>query len=135
MPENVFGTESVDIEKTVWIPTIEHALEDGLLMVALHVLKDGEITNLAEKYFGNKGVDRAELYKDVSEAQLAELHGKTRAVQGDCKVVITTFRDSVLEQQLTVLKHYKMDLEACVPVYSRAYSGWRGGMNIEGSLD
>lgn len=135
VPENVFGERSIDIEKTVWIPTVEHALEDGLLMIALHVLQDREIVNLSEEYFGNRGVDRTELYKDISESQLAELHAKTRTVQGDYKIVVTTLRDSVLEQQLTVLKHYKMDLEACVPVYSRAYSGWRGGMNIEGSLD
>ncbi len=135
VPENVFGKGSIDIERTVWIPTIEHALEDGLLMIALHVLKDREMVNLTEKYFGNKGIDRAELYKDINGSQLAELREKARAVQGDYKAVITTLRDSLLKQQLTVLKHYKMDVEICVPVYSRLYSQWNNRIRTEGSLD
>ncbi len=135
MPENVFGRKSVDVGKTIWIPTAEHALEDGLLMIALHVLKDRELVNLSEKHFGNMGVDQAELYKDIGGPQLAELREKTRAVRGDYKVVITTLRDSALEQQLTVLKHYKMDVEVCVPVYSRVYSRWSNRTRNEGSLD
>jgi len=135
MPENVFGRGSAELDRTVWIPTVEHTLEDGLLMIALHVLKDKTIVNLTEEYFGNKGIDRAELYKDINKSHLAELREKTRSVQGDYKMVITTFRDSLLEQQLTVLKHYKMDVEICVPVYSRAYSRWNNRTRIEGSLD
>jgi len=135
VPENVFGRRSVDVEKTVWIPTADHALEDGLLMIALHVLKDREIVNMTEEYFGNMGGDQAELYRDVGGTQLAELREKTRAVRGDYKVVITTLRGSVLEQQLTVLEHYNMDLEVCVPVYSRVYSRWSNRTRTEGSLD
>jgi hypothetical protein len=100
----VFGRGSIDIEKTVWIPTVEHALGDGLLMIALHVLKDREIVNLAEEHFEDKGVDRAELDKDLDGSQLAVLREKTRAVQANYKIVITTLRDSMLEPQLTVLR-------------------------------
>ncbi len=135
VPENVFGKRPLEMEKTVWIPTVEHTLEDGLLMIALHILKDREIVNLTEEYFENKGIDRAKLYEDIDKAQLEELRRKTRAVRGDYKIVITTLRDSLLEQQLTVLKHYKMDVEICVPVYSKTYSRWENRTIIEGSLD
>lgn len=134
VPENVFGEQPADIEKTVWLPTAEHALEDGLLMLALHVVKNREIVNLAERYFRNKGTDRAELYNDINGPQLIELREKTRTIQGDYKIVITTFRDSALEQQLPVLEKYKMDVEVCVPVYSRLYSQWNNRTDTEGSL-
>ncbi len=70
VPENVFGKRPLEMEKTVWIPTVEHTLEDGLLMIALHILKDREIVNLTEEYFENKGIDRAKLYEDIDKAQL-----------------------------------------------------------------
>jgi hypothetical protein len=134
MPENVFGRGSAELDRTVWIPTVEHALEDGLLMITLHIVKDDAILNLAEKHFGNKGVDRAELYKDINESQLTELHERCRAVRGDLKIAVTTFKGSLLEQQLPILEKYKMDVEVCVPIYSRLYSQWNKRTNTEGSL-
>lgn len=133
MPENVFGRRSTDLEKTVWHPTVEHTLEDGLLMIALHILKDEVTVNLAERYFENKGIDRAELYEDIDALQLAELREKARAVRGDYKIVLTTLRCPVLEQQLPVLEEYRMDVEVCVPVYSRLYSRWTNRTDTEGS--
>lgn len=134
MPENVFDRGSAELDRTVWIPTVEHALEDGLLLAVLHILKDDEVLNLAEKYFGNKGVDQAELYQDISESQLRELHEKCRAVKDDFKIILMTFKDSVLEQQLPVLERYTMDVEVCVPLYSRLYSRWRNRTDTEGSF-
>jgi len=134
MPENVFGRGSVELDRTVWIPTVEHALEDGLLMVVLHILKDEEVLNLAENHFGNQGVDRAELYQDISKPQLRELHEKCRSVSGDFKIILTTFKDSLLKQQLPVVEKYRMDVEVCAPIYSRLYSRWSNRTKTEGSL-
>ncbi|MGH3087684.1 MAG: hypothetical protein ACRDSJ_10270 [Rubrobacteraceae bacterium] len=51
------------------------------------------------------------------------------------KVVVATFKDSMLEQQLLVLERYKMDAEVCVPLYSRLYSRRRNRTDTEGSFD
>ena len=39
--------------KIIWIPTVDNMLEDGLLMLAIHAIKQPEIIALAEQYFNN----------------------------------------------------------------------------------
>ena len=51
--------------KITWIPTLDNMLEDGLLMLAIFVLKDPELVELAQEYFHNKEVNKAALYDDI----------------------------------------------------------------------
>ncbi len=134
MPENVFGRRSTGAERITWLPTVEYMLEDALLMIAVHVLKNREIVKLSNSYFLNKDHNRAELYHDILESHLGELREKSRALRGDHKVILTVLKDSTILHQLSVLERYKMDLEVCTPTYSRLYSRWTDSTNIEGSL-
>lgn len=134
VPQHVFENDTEVEEKVIWVPTVESMLEDALLMIALHVLRDEDIIRLAERYLPNQGGGRVELYENVNKTHLKELHERNRNIQTDYKLVVTAFKDSTILRQLAVLENYRMDLEVCTPTYSRLYSRWEDRTNIEGSL-
>ena len=109
-------------------------LEDGLLMVAVHVLKNQEILDMARDYSVNILSKRLELYSDFFEEQRNNLYQKCRELSEFPKLIISVFRSSSIEGQLVVLEKYKMDVEICTTNYSRLYSGWQNETRIEGSL-
>jgi hypothetical protein len=136
LPENVFnkGTDAMK-KKVTWIPTVENMLEDALLMVAIHVLKDKEITELAGNYFKNKRPNWVELGQDINKQDLSKLYKKCRDIDNRYKIVLTVLESSTIQGQLKVLENYKMDIEVCTPRYSRLYSEWTKETRIVGSLE
>ena len=120
--------------KIVWVPTIENMLEDGLLMIAIHVLKNQEIIEMANDYSVKIESKRLELYSDLDEEQRNNLYQNCREFSEFPKLIISVFRSSSIERQLAVLEKYKMDVEVCTPIFSRLYSGWLNETRIEGSL-
>ena len=132
--ENLYNEEKNKYLKIIWIPTVENMLEDGLLMVAVHVLKNQEILEIANDYSVKLESKRLELYSDLDEEQRNNLYQKCRDLSEFPKLIISVFRSSSIERQLTVLEKYKMDVEVCTPIYSRLYSGWQNETRIEGSL-
>src|SRR5690606_24703905 len=111
-------------ESITWIPTVEHMLEDGLLMTYLHVLKDAEIIQLTQNYFQNKKPDWIELNKDIKQKHLLELHQKCKSIHFPLKIILTIFHRSSLLNHLSVLKDYDVDIEVAVTVYHRVLSWW-----------
>ena len=132
--ENLDNEEKKEHLKIVWLPTVENMLEDGLLMVAVHVLKNQEILDMARNYSVNILSKRLELYSDFFEEQRNNLYQKCRELSEFPKLIISVFRSSSIEGQLVVLEKYKMDVEICTTNYSRLYSGWQNETRIEGSL-
>ena len=132
--ENLYNEEKNKYLKIVWIPTVENMLEDGLLMVAVHVLKNKEILEIANVYSDKLESKRLELYSDLDEEQRNNLYQKCRELSEFPKLIISVFRSSSIERQLAVLEKYKMDVEVCTPIYSRLYSGWLNETRVEGSL-
>jgi hypothetical protein len=132
VPENIF--QETPEAKITWIPTIENMLEDALLMIAIHVLKEEEIVKLAEKFFTNTKPHWAELYRDISKEDREALYEKCRKIENKYKIILTVFATSTIHSQLAVLEHYKMDVEVCVPVFSRLYSVWTKKTRITGTL-
>ena len=135
VPENIFNEESAEFKKITWIPTMENMLEDALLMIAIHVIRDEEIRNLAERYFRNETTEWAELYEDIDEGDLESLREKCREIGNRYKIVITVFEGSSARSDVKILENYKMDVEVCTPTYYRLFSSWTGETRIEGSLD
>jgi hypothetical protein len=109
-------------------------LEDGLLMIAIHVLKNQKIIEMANDYSAKIESKRLELYSDFDEEQRKNLYQNCRELSEFPKLIISVFRSSSIERQLAVLEKYKMDVEVCSPIYSRLYSGWLNETRIEGSL-
>lgn len=119
------GGEGAEI---VWIPTVEHTLEDALLLVACQVLKDDSVARALGGH-----AERLECY-DVPESDRAELYAKCRALNWPCKLIISVFEGSTILSQLPVLSDYGMDIEVCTPRFSRVNSGWTDGARTTGDL-
>ena len=131
---NINQVNNEKLPKIVWIPTAENMLEDGLLMAAIHVLKNQEILEMAKDYTIKIESERLEIYSDLDEEQRNKLYKKCREFSEFPKLIISVFRSSSIERQLAILEKYKMDVEVCTPIYSRLYSRWKNETRIEGSL-
>ena len=132
--QNVFPTRQRGYPKIIWIPTVENMLEDALLMIAIHVCKNREVVELAQSFSDKIQANRVEMYRDFEESQRKQLYQKCKVITDFPKIIISTFRDSSIEMQLSVLKQYRMDVEVCRVSYSRLYSPWEEDTLIEGSL-
>lgn len=116
-----------------WVPSRpETILADGLLMAVLLVVQDAAVQALAPDAL--KGEDEVVLGEAVDAAVLEKLHAACRSSKTRFKVVFTALEGSTLHQQLGQLAGYCMDLEVCVPVFSRCYSESRGETVVRGSL-
>ncbi|MGP3560652.1 hypothetical protein [Geobacillus sp. BK01] len=125
VPENLFSSKQLKpFKKKVWIPTLEHMLEDGLLMAAYYVLNDPVIQEKASPFVEAKEGRSFQLYKDIGMNSLRELHALCRQIDTDYKVAFTIFDDSSLNSHLDVLKQYKMDVEICLSCYHRYWNVW-----------
>jgi hypothetical protein len=112
--------------RVVWIPTLEHMLEDGLLLACLRVVRAPDLVAEADaKLMG----ERAELHK-VDQARLSALRAGCRPLEG-FKVVLTVLDGSTLSQQLKTLDEYRMDVEV---FFTRSWSRWLEETRITGSL-
>jgi len=132
---NVFQeTKTYKLSKIVWIPTVENMLEDALLMVAIHVLKNKEIIKIAKDYSSKIESQLLELYSDLNNKQRDILYQKCRELSEFPKIIISVFRSSTIEEQITVLEKYKMEVEVCTTIYSRLNYRAIENSRIEGSL-
>ncbi len=112
-------------QKVVWIAAPEDALEDALLMIAIHVCKDSNIINLAKSFCKKITSKRVEVKSDLKEAHRKQLYQQCRALSNFPKIIVSVFEDSTIRGQLSVLKHYQMEVEVCVPIYSRLFCSGR----------
>ena len=135
VPENIFSPGDDKITKVTWIPTIENMLEDALLMIAINVLKDKEITELSKKHFKRDVHGSLSLYEDIDPAALKTLYQKCRQLKNRYKIVLTVLEGSSIRGQLKVLKNYGIDMEVCTPLYFRTYSAWKNKIITMGSLN
>ncbi len=119
-----------------WIPTIEGALEDALLMIGVYLLKDEVLVKEVSNYIPLNQQEMVELY-EIEDKNLKDLYSLNRTVfkKYGLKIVLTILDGSLLRGQITVLKNYQVDMEVCLPVYSRVYSEWRGEVIESGDLD
>lgn len=111
----LMGVDIADSEKILWIPTLERMLEDAVLLIAVHVVRDKRITALAKKYFKGDSLTRVSMYDDFQPDHRGELYSACQALAG-FKVVVTAFSGSSLFKHLQALKGYGIEYEMCVPL-------------------
>jgi hypothetical protein len=133
--ENSFNPENKKIRKVTWLPTVENMLEDALLMIAINVLKDKEISELAKEHFKRDIHGALSLYEDIDPAALKTLYQQCRKLKNRYKIVLTVLEGSSIRSHLKVLKNYEIDMEVCTPLYFRTYSAWTDEVITMGSLD
>jgi hypothetical protein len=117
-----------------WIPTLEHMLEDALLMIGIYVLKEEALCKMAECYFANKRKNFVELYDDINPTQLLKLCERSLEISSDTKIMISVFEGSSIQNQLPVIRKYEYDFEVCLSVYQRAYNVWSGKREERGLM-
>jgi len=128
-------TTKTDVEEIVWIPTLENMLEDALLVIAVHIIRNPDVIKAASAFTEDISASFLELYSAFKDEELKVLYEKCREIENFPKLAVSVFRHSTIAGQLSVLQEYKMDLEVCTPVYSRLYSPWKEKTLTEGSLD
>ena len=102
-----------DKKEIVWIPTVDHMLEDALLMIALHIQQDHELIQLAKSLYRNALHARVELYESFDVSQRMQLYEKCRMLSEYPKIIISVFNESTIKDQLQVLNGYQMESEVC----------------------
>lgn len=132
VPDSLGGVSSGS--KVTWIPTLENTLEDALLMIGIHVVKDPDLVEMASHFIGSQENNWVVVNEDIDPLHLDMLYQRCRSLENTFKLVVTVFRGSSVEEQLKVLKDYKMDVEVCLPNYVRLYSQWLEQTRIEGEL-
>jgi len=123
------------LRKIRWIPTIEHMLEDALLMIGVHLIKNKELMDMAMSFNPDYKKPMIELYSTFSDEQLNKLYKKCREIKNFPKIVVVALNESAIKSQLDILEKYKMDVDVCVPIYSRSFSEWTKETEIKGSLN
>ena len=132
--ENLFEDSPRPFERKVWIPTVEHILEDAFLMIAYYICKDKNFIEQAIAYNPKIKRGRIELYSDYNGDQRAHLYELCREIQVFPKLIISVFKGSAMQEQLLILEKYSMDVEVCDVKYSRLSSGWSDDITVTGSL-
>lgn len=115
-PSLVFGGLEVPAKPPVWIPTLEHLLEDALLMLTLHLVQPPELVAVADLQFRCDWRQRAELYTDITPEALAELRAAVRRLKLAsplAKLVVTVMEGSDIHGKTGVLADYPWLYEIC----------------------
>lgn len=132
--ENLFQTTNRE-KRVVWVPTVDDMLEDAFLMIALHVVKDQDLVQMARSFSRAATSHRLELYDSFEDAQRRELYEKCRGLTAFPKIILSVFTGSTLMGQLGVIEKYDMDIEVCTPAYARLFSPWSAERMVQGSLE
>lgn len=109
-------------------------LEDAFLMIALHVVKDLELVQLARSCSKAATSRRLELSDSFDDVQRRELYEKCRGLTTFPKIILLVFSGSSRSRQLGVIEKYGMDIEVCTPAYVRLSSPWTKERTIKGSM-
>jgi len=118
-----------------WVPTLEHMLDDGLLMIAVHFMRAFSLSDIAKKnYRASKGKP-FEIYEDMDPTTHEDLIVAMRLLPDFPKLVITILEGSSLRDHVSNIKNYSMDVELCFAGYKRNLSMWTEGTHIEDFID
>ena len=131
---DVFHERQAHQPNIIWIPTLENMLEDALFMIGLYVLKDKNLLSLANQYLKNPKKDYIQLYNDIKSENLLELYQQARLIESSHKLIISVFRGSTIQSQLSVLKQYHNDFEVCTSKFLKEFSLWTNRFETSGNL-
>ncbi len=112
-PAWVYRPDDKKVKNIYWVPTVENMLEDGLLLVAVHIWKNEDIIRALKASTGNDSLQQLELY-NLSKQDRDILYKKCKELENDGKFIISVFKESTLNGQTGVLKEYKVEHEICL---------------------
>ena len=89
---NIFKVNNKKYPEIAWNPSVEDMLEDGLLMIAIHILKNKEIIKMAKDFSSKIDSQYLALYSELNTKQRNMLYQKCRELSGFPKLIISVFR-------------------------------------------
>lgn len=105
-------------ENIYWVPTVENMLEDGLLLVAVHIWRNDDIIRTLKATVGNDNLKQLELY-NLPKEDRDILYEKCRVLSNGGKVILSVFSGSTLLGQAGIMERYQVEHEICLPQTSR----------------
>ena len=113
-PINLQQGGEVEKIRIVWIPSAENMLDDALLMIAIHVMKNKQIIDFAQKIYKNIEGPYLEMNGQLTHSQRDQLYEECRRIKDWPKIVVTVMGGSSIKAQLPILKKYSIECEICV---------------------
>lgn len=115
VPVDIFE-QGIHQKRINWIPTADHALEDAILMIMVHFLKEKKIFDLTSKWIKKDLKKQIILSDDIDLEDLNELRVKCRDIKTHYRMIISVFDNSLIENQFPILKKYKgLEYIVCKP--------------------
>lgn len=131
---SVGGDQRILPKKPIWIPTVEHMLEDGILMAACYVWKQPAVVRtISEKSIGSEK-PFIHMYEDFTPEERDVMYGIGKTIGPEYHAVLSVHEDSTLYHQLPMLYDYQFGVEVCVSTFVRGYSSWIPGRFQHGTL-
>ena len=115
-------------EKKVIIPTIENAIDDIYLMIAVYILK---LVHPSKELYN---AERASLYEIFTNEERKSLYKQSMDVfqSTHIKVVFNIFDNSHLLGLLEQIKCYPNDFEVTLPALKKEYNAWSNTIITKG---
>lgn len=122
-------------QEVTWICSVDHTLEDAILMIAYFVLESSPTRELVKEFAPEFKESQAFLYQAFTDSQRKQLYSSCCGLEHFPKLIVSAFKGSHIFSQLHQLPALtRGDLEICSPVYSRVYSPWTNRVVEEGSI-
>jgi hypothetical protein len=132
-----FNDDSVTTksERLIVLPTVEHMLDDLLLMISYHIAKVPEIVDEVETYRDKfMNTRRVHMYEDLPETLRMSLYEKVKILNNLPKIAICIFAGSGLAQSISHLEEYALECEVCTSSFVRSFSSWSRKWETQGNL-
>lgn len=118
----------------IWIPTKEHALEDGLLMAACFLEPEAPIREAIASETHRFQLPRFDVSEGLDNSVHQHLLEQLKSTDLTRKYVVHILDRSYLRSQLGHLYNYAMNLEVTMSVFRREFSSWGNQWFSQGAL-
>ena len=122
--------------KFTMIPTIEHMLDDSILMIAYAVCRHSKVFSKINRITKNAALEsrRLTMYDDFTPKQREDLYAAAKEIDDLPKVTWCLFDGTTIKSSMSHLKDYRLECEATRSVYSRSYTSFTGSWDVKGKL-
>lgn len=118
------------------IPTLEHMLDDSILLAAYACGYKPVVEAINEITGGaHRRTNYLSMYDDFTQEQRQALYGILKVTTELPKITWCLFQESGLKTSLAHLEDYQFECEVTQSTYVRQYSQWKGGWESTGSLE
>ena len=122
--------------KFTMIPTIEHMLDDSILMIAYAVCRHSKIFPKINRITKNTPLEshRLTMVDDFTPKQREDLYAAAKEIDDLPKVTWCLFDGTSIKPSMSHLKDYRLECEATRSVYSRSYTNFTDTWDVKGKL-